>query len=308
MQERLIYLAYAAGWRLVRLLPERAAYALFQAVADAAWRRRGPGVLILEANLRRVVGPDVDGDALRALSRRGMRSYLRYWCDAFRLSGWSPERIVDTVEVVGGEHYRDALAAGGGVVLALPHTGNWDHAGAWSAAQGGPVTTVAERLRPERLYERFVAYREGLGMEILALSGSVADTMDGLARATRANRVVCLLADRDLKASGVPVTFFGEQARMPPGPALVALRTGAPLHPATVSYTDDGIRLRFHDRIEVPVTGTTRERATAMTQAVADAFADAIAGSPQDWHMLQPLWISDVTRSPAPAAPAAKPG
>jgi lauroyl/myristoyl acyltransferase len=293
-RERGVYLAYAAGWRIVRALPERSAYALFRSIADGAWRLRGASVRRLEGNLRRVVGEDTPERDLRALSRLGMRSYLRYWCDTFRFAGWSPERVVDSVDVVGFEHYSGALAAGRGMVLALPHMGNWDHAGAWSALQGGPVTTVAERLRPERLYERFVAHRESLGMEIVALSEGTGEVFDRLGRAARANRVVCLLADRDLKDSGVQVSFFGAPAAMPAGPAVVAIRTGAPLIPTTVSYTARGIRLRFHRPVAVPASGPTRQRVTAMTQAVADAFAQGVAEHPQDWHMLQPLWTADV--------------
>jgi KDO2-lipid IV(A) lauroyltransferase len=293
VRERVVYLAYAGCWRAVRLLPERSAYGIFRVLADLAWRRRGTGVLRLEANLRRVVGPQVGEEQLRALSREGLRSYLRYWCDTFRLADWPPDRILGRVEVVGGEHYRTALAAGRGLVLALPHMGNWDHAGAWSAAQGNGITSVAERLRPERLFERFVAYRARLGIEIVPLSADVGETMNALVRATRENRVVCLLADRDLTGGGIPVTFFGETARMPAGPALVALRTRAPLHATTVSYTPTGIRLRFHDPVEPPASGTTRERVAAMTQQIAAAFEEAVAAAPQDWHMLQPVWVRD---------------
>jgi phosphatidylinositol dimannoside acyltransferase len=306
--DRLTYYAYAAGWGLVRRLPERAAYQLFDRLADAAWRRQGPSVRRLEANLARVLGPAAGPAKVRALSRAGMRSYLRYWCDVFRLPDWDHERTVGSVRVVGEEHLRGALAAGRGFLAALPHSGNWDHVGAWACRTGAPVTTVAERLRPERLYERFLAFRQGLGMEIIPLTGGQRDLLGALADAAGANRAVCLLADRDLRASGVDVTFFGEPARLPAGPALLALRSGAPLHPVVVTYAErdggHGILVTIHPAVPVPRHGTTRERAVAMTQALADVFATAIAAAPQDWHMLQRLWLADLER-PADDSPVA---
>ena len=302
MRDTLTYRLYAAAWGLVRRLPERAAYRLFEVVADLAWWRRGEAVRRLEANLRRA-RPVADEAALRALSRAGMRSYLRYWCDAFRLPDWSRDRVVATVRVVGEEHLRASTGAGQrGLVAALMHMGNWDHAGAWASLTGVPVVTVAERLRPERLYERFLAYREGLGMEILPLTGGERDLLDVLSQRLRGGRLVPLLADRDLRSTGIPVELLGEPTSMPPGPAMLALRTGAALHPVSIWHEDDGtggpaarrLVIRFHDEVRPPDRGTTREKVVAATQQVADVFGAAIVEHPADWHMLQPLWLADL--------------
>jgi KDO2-lipid IV(A) lauroyltransferase len=264
------------------------------------WRRRGAAVVRLEHNLRRA-RPESTDDELRALTRDGLRSYLRYWCEVFRLPDWDRDRVVATVRVEGEHHLRANVGPGGrGVVAALMHMGNWDHAGAWATLTGAPVVTVAERLRPERLYERFLAYRQGLGMEILPLTGGESDLFDTLARRLRDGRLVPLLADRDLRASGVEVELLGERTRMPPGPALLTLRTGAALHPVSIWYEHDGgpvplLVIRFHDEVPPVADGPTRARVTAMTQQVADVFGDAIRAHPQDWHMLQPLWLGDLT-------------
>jgi phosphatidylinositol dimannoside acyltransferase len=308
VRERLTYRLYAVAWGLVRRLPERVAYRLFDLVADLVWRSRRAPVLRLEANLRRA-RPGTSYGELRALSRAGLRSYLRYWCDAFRLPDWSRDRVVETVRVENEHYLRDALGAGRGVVAALMHMGNWDHAGAWASLTGAPVVTVAERLRPERLFARFLAYREGLGMEILPLTGGDGDLLDTLSRRLRAGRLVPLLADRDLRASGIPVDLLGEPTRMPPGPALLALRTGAALHPVSIWFEAAGPRrhrlvIRFHDEVTAPSEGRTREKVTAMTQEVATVFGAAIAAHPEDWHMLQPLWLDDLADRPrAEAAP-----
>ena len=305
--EGLTYRLYATGWWLVRRMPERAAYRLFRGVADLMARRDGPPAQRLRANLRRA-RPDATEAELAALTRDGLRTYLRYWCDAFRLPDWPADRVVSRVRVEGEHHLRSSTGEGGrGLVAALMHMGNWDHAGAWATLTGVPVVTVAERLRPERLYERFLAYRQGLGMEILPLTGGEGDLLDTLSTRLRAGRLVPLLADRDLRASGIPVDLLGEPTRMPPGPALLALRTGAALHPVSIWHepvpgatgrAGDRLVIRFHDPVAAPEAGTTREKVTRMTQEVADVFGDAIRAHPEHWHMLQPLWLADVADRP----------
>ncbi|MEU2430854.1 phosphatidylinositol mannoside acyltransferase [Streptomyces sp. NPDC007861] len=296
MKERLTDALYGLGWATVKKLPEPLAAALGRTVADTAWKRRGKGVLRLEANLARVV-PDAGPERLAELSKAGMRSYMRYWMESFRLPTWDEERARRSFELSGIDRLTDGLAAGKGVVLALPHLANWDLAGVWATrALGIPFTTVAERLKPETLYDRFVEYRESLGMEVLPHTGGSA--FGTLARRLRDGRMVCLVADRDLSSSGVEVKFFGETARMPAGPALLAQQTGALLLPVTLWYDDTSVmKGRIHPPVELPETGTRAEKTSVMTQALADAFATGIADHPEDWHMLQRLWLADLDTS-----------
>ncbi|ARQ71714.1 phosphatidylinositol mannoside acyltransferase [Streptomyces marincola] len=300
MNERLAGALYGAGWGAVKRLPEPAARALGRRTADVAWRRRGPGVRRLEANLARVV-PEAGPEALRELSRAGMRSYLRYWMESFRLSTWSRQRIAASFAAQDIDRLTDGLASGRGVVIALPHTANWDLAGAWAgAALGVPLTTVAERLKPDSVFDRFVAHRESLGMEVLAHTGGT--SFGRLARRLRDGGLVALVADRDLSASGVEVAFFGSATRMPAGPALLAQQTGALLLPVTLWYDETPVmKGQIHPPVPVPAGGTRAERTAVMTQAVADRFAAGIAAHPQDWHMLQRLWLDDLEPRPARA-------
>lgn len=280
---RLTSASYAAGWAVVRGLPDGVAVALFDAGADLAWRRGGPGVDRLRANLARVA-PEADLDAL---ARAALRSYARYWREVFRLPGLSPEAVAAATQTTGREILDDGLRAGRGVVLALPHLGNWDTAAVWLLAQGVPFTTVAERLRPEALFDRFVAFREGLGMEVLALTGGQRPPFDVLAERLGSGGVLALLSDRDLTPRGIEVDLFGARTRLPAGPAALALRTGAALIPTTLAFRPQGWAIRFHE----PVVPTDVAR---MTQGMADAFAVGIAAHPQDWHMLQRLWLDDL--------------
>ncbi|MEV7868634.1 phosphatidylinositol mannoside acyltransferase [Streptomyces sp. NPDC088124] len=295
--DRLTDALYGLGWGTVKKLPEPVAGALGRTIADTVWKRRGTSVLRLESNLARVV-PDAGPERLAALSKAGMRSYMRYWMESFRLPAWSEERVRDGVEIKDIDRLFDGLTTGRGVVLALPHMANWDLAGAWlTRAHGVPFTTVAERLKPESLYDRFVAYRESLGMEVVPHTGGSA--FGTLARRLRDGGLVALVADRDLSASGIEVDFFGDTARMPAGPSLLAQQTGALLLPVSLWFDDSRVmRGQVFPPVPVPETGTRAEKASVMTQAVADAFAAGIAEHPEDWHMLQRLWVADLDRGP----------
>lgn len=293
MQDKLVDGLYGLGWAGVKKLPEPAAVALGRRIADYAWKKRGKSVLRLESNLARVV-PDAGPERLRELSQAGMRSYMRYWMESFRLPAMDPKRFGTDVDLTDDHILREAVASGRGVIAALPHLANWDLAGAWVTGHlGVPFTTVAERLKPESLYDRFVAYRESLGMEVLPHNGG--SSFGTLARRLRSGGLICLVADRDLSASGVEVDFFGSAARMPAGPALLAQQTGAVLLPVTLYYGESPhLYGRIHPEVAVPTTGTRAEKTAAMTQAMADAFAQGIAEHPQDWHMLQRLWLDDL--------------
>lgn len=185
-RERLVDALYGAGWSTVKKLPEPVAVHLGRTIADLTWRRRGKSVLRLESNLARVV-PDASPERLKELSKAGMRSYLRYWMESFRLPSWSADRVRNGFDIDDVHHLTDGLASDKGVILALPHLGNWDLAGAWVTTElETPFTTVAERLKPETLYDRFVAYRESLGMEVLPHEGGSA--FGTLARRLRGRR------------------------------------------------------------------------------------------------------------------------
>ncbi|MFY1575568.1 phosphatidylinositol mannoside acyltransferase [Verrucosispora sp. WMMD703] len=286
-------LGFAAAWRLVRVLPRSVAAAAFDAVADNAHRRRGPGATRLRANLRRVVGPELPEAELDDLVRRGLRSYARYWMEAFRLPALSREQLLAGFRLDRADVLAADVAAGRGAVVALPHAGNWDTAGAWVAANGWPLSTVAERLKPEGVFERFVAFRQGLGMEILPTNGGARPAIDVLTDRLAAGTVVPLLADRDLSTRGVEVDFFGGRTRMPAGPALLALRTGAPLYVASMWYEPDAACASLVGPLPVPgpEAGTLDVRVRSLTQLIADGLAAGIARHPEDWHMLQRMWL-----------------
>jgi lauroyl/myristoyl acyltransferase len=292
--DRLTVAGHRLGWGAVRRMPERTAYALFDRAADLTVARGGARRLRL--NYARV-RPDLDDAALGALVREGMRSYLRYYCEAFRLQDLGPDELAARVRAEGDGPVREVIDGGGSVVAFLGHMGNWDLAGAWGTTHLGPVTTVAERLEPEEVFEEFLAFRESLGMTIIPLTGA-GNPFPALRQAARRPGIIPLLADRDLTARGVDVDFCGHRARMAPGPAALAIAERRPLHPVSIRHERRmggwGIVITFHPAVADPGRGTTRERATAMTQACADVLGTAVRERTADWHMLQRVFVEDL--------------
>jgi phosphatidylinositol dimannoside acyltransferase len=282
--------AYAAGWMAVRAMPEVAARRAFDSGARYAARNGGPEQL--RKNLARVIGvpPAEVPDALMLAS---LESYGRYWREAFRLPAMDHRVLAVELDKVfrGVDNLEAAAAAGRGIVFALPHSGNWDMAGVWLVHTRGSFATVAERLQPESLYRRFIDYREGLGFEVLPLSGGDRPAFEVLCERLRDGGLVCLMADRDLTRTGVEVDFFGEPTRLPAGPAKLAIATGAALLPTHCWFEENG---GWGFWIQPPVACTSGD-VGVITQALADRFATNIAAYPADWHMMQPQWLADLS-------------
>lgn len=304
---------YRLGWGAVRRLPERTAYTVFDQLADLTVARGGKGVQRLRSNYAKV-RPELGDAELDALVRAGMRSYLRYYCEAFRLPDRTQAELEASVRVVGDAPVRAEIAAGRPVVCFLGHLGNWDLAGAWGTRAIAPVVTVAERLKPEEVYAEFLAFRESLGMTILPLTGG-GDVFAQLRGHLAQPVLMPLLADRDLTARGVEVDLCGHRTSMAAGPAALSLASGAALFPVSIHYEPmerpswrHRVVIVFHERVEVPTSGATRAKAVAMTQQCADALGAAIREHTQDWHMLQRVFLEDLPDGRAGTQPGAEAG
>ncbi|MGV0330227.1 phosphatidylinositol mannoside acyltransferase [Corynebacterium macginleyi] len=279
---------YLAGWKVVRRLPQPVTRTIFRWGADFA-SGHGRGMENLRRNLTRVVGAE---NVTRELVRDSMRSYMRYWLEAFRLPAIHADPQLHELLMTGLEgleHFDVSAQSGRGVILALPHSGNWDMAGVFLVGHYGRFTTVAERLKPEVLFDAFVDYREKMGFEVLPLTGGAATPFARLKEVLLEGGVVCLLAERDITRSGVTVDFMGEEAAMAAGPAQLAIETGAALHVVHSWFKEDGWGLSVSPEVEVTNVQET-------TQRMADGFAANIRLHPEDWHMLQPQWNADVER------------
>ncbi|MFY7935073.1 MAG: phosphatidylinositol mannoside acyltransferase [Candidatus Nanopelagicus sp.] len=284
-----MYLFYLFAWKFIGILPEKIAYALASFVADFVFKKNSKGVKRLRSNYKRVK-PEISDVELNHLTKLGMRSYLRYWFDTFRLNKWSKNRIIETTYVIRENLLRDPIALKKGCIVALPHAGNWDHAAAYFCSTGITLTAVVEKLKPEAIFRKFLDYRSSIGIEPISHKEK---TIPILLERLRSGKLVALVADRDMSRSGVEVDFLGGVAKMPSGPAILAIESGAPLLTAYIRYLDKGIEITFDETIKLPVSGTKEEQIKIVTQSIANNFAKRIKDSPVDWHMLQRIWIDE---------------
>lgn len=284
------FIVYSSLWRLVRLLPEKAAYSFFEIIAGFAYRKNGKRVQRLRTNYQ-VILPDATKVELEALVRSGLSSAMRYWCDTFRISDWSLDKTLLSTRTNNEEFLFDPIKEKRGVIVAVPHAGNWDHAGAYFCAKGARVNTVAEHLKPERLFRKFLAHRERMGMRVLDLNANVLDDLRKILREDK--ELVALVADRDLSRSGINVRFFDKVARMPAGPAILAYETEADLITAYVCYREKGIEVFFTPPIKINRDAERSTEITRITQVIAGRFEDAIRKEPASWHMQQRIFIDD---------------
>ena len=284
-----VYWGYRAVERAATLVPERAGRKIFEWLGRLAHGSL-PGVRrTVAANQAQVLGLDARAPLVRSATREAFRLYSRYWWDTFRIRALSPSEIDQRTRFEGAERFDAALAAGKGCIAVLPHMGNWDVAGRWVASNGYPLAAVAEVLKPPRLSELFVRHREELGMRIVPLEAG-AHVGQQLARLLADNWIVALVADRDLSGRGVEVEMFGATRRVPAGPAMLSLTSGAPIVVCPAYTTPDGWIVRVSAPLEFEPTGKLRDDVTALSRLMAAEFERAIAACPPDWHMFQPGW------------------
>ena len=284
-----MYLLYLFAWKLIAVLPEKSAYKLADYVSDRIYKKNGKGIKRLRGNYGRVM-PEYSSQKLEELTKLGMRSYLRYWFDTFRLSKWSKNRIISTTQVIRENLLRDPILSKQGCIVALPHAGNWDHAAAYFCSTGITLTAVVEKLKPEAIFKKFLAYRESIGIEAISHKEK---TIPILTERLQAGKLIALVADRDMSRNGIEVNFFGKTSKMPSGPAILAIKTGAPLITAYVRYTPGGIEIIFDETLKPTNSGSEEEQIKIITQSMADNFAKRIKENPVDWHMLQRIWVDE---------------
>jgi len=301
-RETLGYWGYRSAEWLAMSLPERAGRRVFETLGRVAYRRLAEVRATVASNQARVLGAEPTDARVDHATREAFELYARFWFDAFRIRMMPVQEFNERVVMIGAENIDRALEAGKGCVCALPHMGNWDAAGHWFGANGYRIAAVAEELRPPRLYDLFLRHREELGMRIVALTreGHVGQQLKQL---LSENWMVALVADRDLTGRGIEVEMFGATRRVPAGPALLSLSSGAPLVVCPVYTRDDGWEVRIEEPLEIERTGVMREDVAALSRLMAERFERAIAAKPTDWHMFQPAWEEAASTAASPAAP-----
>ena len=217
-------------------------------------------------------------------------SYARYWLDVFHSLSHTHEELDALVE---GEHYERveaALARGKGVLIAVPHIGNWDVGGAWFASKGVPLTVVVEELEPPELFRWFASFRSSVGLKVVVNGPKVGSE---LLAALHRNEAIALLCDRDVDGTGGNYEFFGEVTKIPKGPATLAFRSGATLLPTVVYEHGEGYKVVFEEPVQVEREGRLSEDVDRVTGELIRRLETMIRRAPEQWHVFQPNWPTD---------------
>jgi lauroyl/myristoyl acyltransferase len=277
---------YLAGWQIVRFLPRKLAIRMFQFFSKIAYSRNGRSIVQLRKNL--AVVTKLSGAELEQIVKLGLASYGRYWAEAFQLPSYSDKSISRLVRIDNPEILLSPLKVKQGVVVAVPHLGNWDLAGRWFAKQAGEVFTVAEVLKPKRVFEAFIKYRKSIGLH--AYPAGSRSTVPALKHALANGKLVALVADRDMSSSGIEVEFCGEICTMPAGPASLAYATNSVLTTACLFNESDHLAGFIDEPIKFDRELPREQAIKLATQQIADRFTKYVTEHPEDWHVLQRLW------------------
>jgi lauroyl/myristoyl acyltransferase len=283
------YVYRVLSW-LFGLLPEPAMRRLGEAVGwlgSFVARRK---LRMAMRHQRRVQGPDIDATAA---ARRVFRHYGRYWAEVFWMQPRRRVAVLARTTIDGIEHLHAARDSGRGVILALPHVGNWEAAGLRAAAEHARVLAVAEELGNERIVQWFIRMRNMMDIDVVIARKGSRVTRDLLER-LQSGGVIALLCDRDLSGRGIPVTLFGEETTLPAGPISLAARTGAVVLPVG-TYFDAGPGHTFvvHPPLEIPDVPDQDQRVRVGTQRLADVVEMIVRRAPEQWHLIVPNWPSD---------------
>lgn len=286
---------YRVGATAARALPEPLAAVVPKVAALPLSRFLPQKRRMVERHMRRAMGSSATVDEVKRAARNAFASYCRYWIESFRLPATKNSRLSQGIEVPDYQYVEQALKRGKGVILALPHLGGWEWAGFWMATVNKlPITVVVEPIEPPQLFEWFAGFRSKLGMKVVPIGPSAGAE---IASALKRNEIVCLLCDRDISGNGIEVDFMGERTTLPGGPALLALRTGAAVLPTAVYFQPRGQHIGVvRPPLDTNRQATIKEDVKRVTSHLADELALLIQRAPEQWHLFQPNWPSDLSR------------
>ncbi len=282
------YWMYRSLGATVPLIPPRLGHALFGRVGARFFDWFADAREPLRDNLSHVLPHATQGERDR-VAREILRNHLKNYYDFFRSPRLSREDIARMVRVNGLANLEEAVACGKGVIFVTAHFGNLDIVGQTFAVRGYHVTTPAEHVKPEVLYQRIVSTRAAKGLTIIPVDGPLL----GLVRALRRNEIVGLASDLDVTGSGITVQFFDAPARLPDGHVQLALRTGAALLPAfSLRLPDNTFAAYAEPVVELRRTGDLAQDVRAGVNQVARVMEKWIGQHPEQWVMFHRLWAT----------------
>lgn len=289
---KITYYLFFIAQKIVELLPVRISMGLADIGGTVYYYTVKKKRDQAKRNIRRVLGPDATKRDVAKTARKMCRYYAKYWIEIFWIPSLDKEYILDRFHTEGKEYFETVLALGKGMIVVLPHYGSWE-AGAVYLASQGKFSAVAEVLKPPELFKLFCDLRESIGIKIFPFDHKP-KTRIKMIDFLKEGGMLALLADRDLRGTGVEVEFFGEKTTLPPGPAALAFKSGAPILCVSVIKNDDGTWTgRAGAPIYPDIEGDRRAVINQVMQQIAHELENLIREDPAQWHMLMPAWPSD---------------
>lgn len=289
---------------LANTLPQRAANRLGGTVGGLVHTALGIRRGTVESNLKAAY-PDATDDWVRATAEAAYQHLGREAVATLRLASSDSEVVRRCTHLHGWEDFEAALARGRGALLVTGHFGNWEMAAASIAARGIPIAAIVKRQTNRRVDARFESTRRRLGVRTIDLD----DAPRQVPRALRAGQVIGVVADQDARDSGVRVPFFGRPASAHRGPALFALRLGAPVF-ASAMRRLPGPALAYEGVMEhVPVQRTEDLDADvrSLTAVLAERLEAAVRQAPEQYFWFHRRWKTALPKEPQPALPSRSP-
>jgi lauroyl/myristoyl acyltransferase len=273
---------------IAHIFPRRVGYGVARRLADLYFRLDRRGRESVMANLRRIHAHSqlaLSQRGLRALARENFLNFAKYLVDFFHFLRVNPERLRRLIDYGDLPVVLDRLLEQGrGVICVTAHLGNWELGAAATAALGYRVNAVVLWQPDPKLNELYQRQRMARQINLIPMGRAAR----GCVAALRRNEIVGLVTDRDYTGSRRAVEFFGHPARLPDGPAKLALKTGAPILPLfLVRNPDDTFRFVRDEPIIVNPQTDTLDNLMAK---IARALERVIRQHSEQWFLFHDMW------------------
>ena len=301
------YYAYRGAEALVGALPQSVSYWLGDRAADALLATVPNRFDGLRDNLRHIV-PTIGDRHLKHLIRRNVRNLTHCWVDVMEMSSRRTD-LPSRIDMKDLYHFEAAIARGNGVVVASMHFGSWEVGLAGWNKMGGKMALLAEVLRPKQLFDRVVGARRAQGVQIIPIDTQAmregdpqvarrlgAASMREVFKVLRSGGVVAMALDRDLIGNGEPLEFFGQPAPIPIGTVEIAIRAGAAIVPIVLFRNRYRVTAMVHPEILYSPDAPRDAEVRKTAQMLLRIFEEAIREHPEQWHVLDRIWLAPGTQ------------
>lgn len=280
------YSLYRAGLFIALSLPLKLAYKAAVIISDLHYTFATQDRRFVTQNLKAIF-PEKKDREIAAIRINMFRNFAKYLVDFFRFSKLDKGFIDKNTKIENIDYLDKALAAGKGAIILSAHIGNWELGGVVVSLLGYPLWVVALSHKDKKVNDFFISQRESKGVKVIPVGRAIRMSLGVL----KEKQLVALAGDRNFGERGVTVDFFGKSASLPAGPALLSLKTGAPIVPAfMVRNKDNTFTLRMEEPLQFSNSGNKDKDLTELIVKYKNIFEQYIRKYPDQWYMFRKFW------------------